>query len=119
MEQSQKFTFARKKSHFVAGLPNRFVPNSVLLLEPRICYPALRVTSMKKLFKIDRFYREFANKIDKFLKKYRFFIFFIFFIFFSKFLSSFVRIFTLAITYRPEMSMAQIKAFNETSPEMK
>ena len=43
MEQSQKFAFARKKYYFVAGLPNRFVPNSVLLFEPRICYPALRV----------------------------------------------------------------------------
>ena len=78
MEQTQKFTFARKKYYFVAGLLNRFVPNSVLLLEPRICYPALRVT---KLFKINRFYREFAIKIYKFLKKYRFFIFLIFFIF--------------------------------------
>ena len=116
MEQSQKFTFARKKYYFVAGLPNRFVPNSVLLLEPRICYPALRITLMKKLFKIHRSYREFAIKIDKFLKKYEFFIFLIFF---PKFLGNFTPPFALAITYRPEMSIAQIKALDEISPEMK
>ena len=79
MELSQKLTFARKKYYFVASLPDRFVPNSVLLLEPRICYPALRVIAIKNLFKINGFYRQFAVKIDIFLKKYRFFTFFHFF----------------------------------------
>ena len=119
MELIQKLTFSRKKYHFVASLPDRFVPNSVLLFEPRICYPALRVTSIENLFQINRFYRKFALKIDNFLQKYRFFIFFIFFIFFPNFLSTFVRIFILAGTYRPEMLIAQIKAFNEISPKMK
>ena len=78
MEQSQKLTFPLKKYHFVASLPDRFVPNTVLLFEPRICHPALRVTTITNLLEINRFYREFAIKIDNFLKKYRFFIFFIF-----------------------------------------
>ena len=44
--------------------------------------------------------------------------FFIFFQFFRKFVLTFVRIFDLAITYRPQMSIAQIDRLNETSPEM-
>ena len=119
MELSQKLAFTPKKYYFVAGLRNRNIPNSVLLFEPRICYPALRVTSIQNLFKINQFYRECAIKIDNFLQKYRFFIFFIYFIFVPKFLSTFIRIFTLAVTYRPEMLIAQIRAFNEISTEMK
>ena len=38
---------------------------------------------------------------------------------FPKFLRNFTSPFTLAITYRPEMSIAQIKALDEISPEMK
>ena len=119
MKLSQKLRFPRKKYYFVASPQDRFVSNSVLLFEPRICYLALRVTSIKNSFRINRFYREFAIKIDIFLQKYRFFIFFHFFHFFSKFFSSFFLIFTLAITYRSEMSIAQIKALNEISPEIK
>ena len=44
--------------------------------------------------------------------------FFTFFTFFRKFLLTFVRIFDLPITYRPQMSIAQIGRLNETSPKM-
>ena len=78
-------------------------------------HPALRVTSIKKLFKINRFYGEFALKIDEIFEIFNFYIF----LFFSKIPSTFVRIFDLAITYRPEMLVAQIDRLNELVPEMK
>ena len=44
MEQSQKLTFQSNCYKNVASPPDEDFPNTVLLFEPRICYPALRVT---------------------------------------------------------------------------
>ena len=80
MEQNQKLTFRSENSQNVASPPDQDFPDTVLLFEPRISYPALRVTKSKKLFKINRFFCKLALKIDKISKK----IDFSFFSLFSK-----------------------------------
>ena len=62
------------------ALSRPICPDTVLLFEPRISYPALRVTKSKKLFKINRFFCKLALKIDENSKK----IDFSFFSLFSK-----------------------------------
>ena len=51
MERDQKFNFLTKNSKNVASLPDQDFPNTVLLFESRISYPALRVTSNNDLLK--------------------------------------------------------------------
>ena len=53
-------------------------PDTVLLFEPRMRYPALRVTAMNFLFRNARFYCKFTVNFDKKFEIFNFFIFFIF-----------------------------------------
>ena len=50
MEQNEKLTFLSKNPKNVASPPDQDFPDTVLLFEPRISNPALRVTLTKKLF---------------------------------------------------------------------
>ena len=52
MEQSQKLTFWSKSYQNVASPPDEDFPDTVLLFEPRISYPALRVTPTEKNYQI-------------------------------------------------------------------
>ena len=54
MELSQKFTFSTKKYRYVANRPEADFPDTVLLFEPRISYPALRVTKINFYLNFDR-----------------------------------------------------------------
>ena len=54
MEQSQKLTFRSKNSQNVASPPDQDFPDTVLLFEPRISHPALRVTLTKKYLKLSQ-----------------------------------------------------------------
>ena len=45
MELDQKLTFSTKKYQYVASPPEAHIPDTVLLFEPRMRHPALRVTS--------------------------------------------------------------------------
>ena len=85
MEQSQKFIFSMKKYQYVASRPEADFPNTVLLFEPRIRYPALRVTVRNFLFKFNRFLKQFAKKIAKKSEKIDFFKIFDFVIFLADF----------------------------------
>ena len=102
MEQIQKFTFASKNSKNVASLPDQDFPDTVLLFEPRISHPALRVTLTKELFKLSD-YGGFSLKFSmKFTKNQFFFFFQIFF----KNLRSFVRILDLDKSIDPKKCFA-------------
>ena len=50
------------------ALRGTICPDTVLLFEPRIDYPALRVTAMKLLFENGRLYCEFTQNLAKKLK---------------------------------------------------
>ena len=101
-------------SQYVVRVPDRVFSDTVLLFESRMRHPALRVTCTKKLFKINWFFHWSATKIDKNWKK----TIFHFFHFFRKIVVTFVRNLTLAITYRPQMSIAHLNRLNEISPKM-
>ena len=55
MELNEFFTFSRKISQYVAKVRDQNIPDTVLLFEPRMSHPALRVTAMKYLFENGRF----------------------------------------------------------------
>ena len=63
MELDQKFTFQTKAYQYVASPPDADISDTVLLFEPRMRHPALRVTPLKKLFKINFFLQ--IKKNDK------------------------------------------------------
>ena len=52
MELDQKLAFLRKRSQFVASLPDQDFPDTVLPFEARISYPSLRVTKIENYLKI-------------------------------------------------------------------
>ena len=85
MELSQKFTFSTKKYQYVASRPGADFPDTVLLFEPRIRHPALRVTARNFLFTFTRFFEQFAKKIAKKSEKIDFFKIFDFVIFLADF----------------------------------
>ena len=96
MEQSQKFNFLTKLYRFVASLPDRYFPDTVLLFKPRMRHPALRVTAIRKYFENKRFFCTIIEENDENLEKNRIFQFFQFYHFFYEIMQTFVRIFTLA-----------------------
>ena len=69
MELNQIFNFPTKNYQNVANLPEEDYPDTVLLFEPRIDYPALRVTAIVFILKMNDFFRYFTIKIEKILKK--------------------------------------------------
>ena len=69
MELNQIFTFLTKNYQNVASPPEEENSDTVLLFEPRISYPALRVTEINFLFRFDRFLKQFAKKIAKKIEK--------------------------------------------------
>ena len=71
-------------------------PDTVLLFEPRMRHPALRVTAIRKYFENKRFFCTIIEENDENLEKYRIFQFFQFYHFFYEIMQTFVRIFTLA-----------------------
>ena len=89
-------------------------PNTVLLFEPRMRHPALRVTFTRNYLKL---IDSFANLFQKLLKIVKN-LDFSFFLFFSKIELTFVRIFDLPITYRPQIWLAQIDRLDETFPKI-
>ena len=89
-------------------------PDTVLLFEPRINYPALRVTRIDFHLKINDFLR-FSYKFSiKFTKNN----FFSIFQFFSKNVQNFVRAKDLAIIYRPRRYLAQNHRWNLLYPKI-
>ena len=115
MEQSQKFTFALKRSRFVASPPNYDLPWHRITLEPRMSYPALRVTRINFHLKISVFF-SFSLKFSmKFIENQIFSNFSIF----SKNVQNFVRTFDPAIIYRPRRYLAQNHRWNLLYPEIK
>ena len=89
MELTQKLTFSTKFYQYVASLPDADIPDTVLLFEPRMNHPALRVTRINFFFEINRFLRKFTKKMDEKLRKNNFFKFSIFYIFLCKLFSDF------------------------------
>ena len=79
MELLQKLTFSTKNYRFVASLPDRVFSYLVLLFESRMRHPALRVTSINKLFQINRFDGKFPEKLMKMCSKLDFSLFSFFF----------------------------------------
>ena len=53
MELNEFFTFSRKISQYVAKVRDQNIPDTVLLFEPRMRYPALRVIA--KIFYLEMF----------------------------------------------------------------
>ena len=100
MELDQKSIFQTKISQYVASPLDADISDTVLLFEPRMSHPALRVTRMKNRFSIERFLLIYLSLFNQIHEKSIFFHFFHFFQFFSKNVKKFVRIFDLAITYR-------------------
>ena len=78
-------------------------------------HPALRVTAMKNLFKINRFLRKILTKSIKIDKNAMFH----FFHFFRKNVLTFVRIIRLAITYRRQRDLARNLRIDLKFPEIK
>ena len=78
-------------------------------------HPALRVTAMKNLFKINRFLRKLLTKSIKIDKN----AIFHFFSFFRKNVLTFVRIIRLAITYRRQRDLARNLRSDLKFPEIK
>ena len=115
MELLQKLTFLPKIYQFVASPPDRVDPYSVLLFEPRMNHPALRVTAMKKLSKTNRFIRKLLTKSIKIDKN----AIFHFFHFFRKNVLTFFRIIRLAITYRRRRHLARNIRSDLKFPEIK
>ena len=70
------------------ALSGTICPYTVLLFEPRISYPALRVTLINFLFRFGRFLQQLAKKFAKKIEKIKFFKFSNFVIFFPKFFES-------------------------------
>ena len=79
MELDQKLAFLPKSSQNVASHPDQDFPDTVLLFEPRISYPALRVTRMKNYSKLNDFFRLQPEIFNEIPEKSNFFTFFIFF----------------------------------------
>ena len=78
-EAESKIDISPKNSQNVASPPDQDFPDTVLLFEPRISHPALRVTLTKKIFKIKRRFGKFIKKTCKKFEKTIFFTFSIFF----------------------------------------
>ena len=115
MKLDQKLTFSTKNYQYVASPSDANISDTVLLFEPRMRHPALRVIFVYKYLK----FLYFCFKVCEKIEKIDFFKIFNFVIFFGLRCANFFRIFTLAITYRPEMLIAQIDRLNELSPKMK
>ena len=111
-----------KKSKFLLNmlqaLSVTICSDTVLLFEPRMSHPALRVTRMKNWFSIERFLLIFLSIFNQIHEKSIFFTFFTFFIFFSKNVKKFVRIFDLAITYRRTRDPRQINHSKKLFPNI-
>ena len=56
MKLDQKLTFQTKEYQYVASPLDVDISDTVLLFEPRMSHPALRVTVSKNLFKNQRFF---------------------------------------------------------------
>ena len=117
MERDQKFNFLTKNSQNVASLPDQDFPNTVLLFESRISYPALRVTSNNNLFEMSQFFWFSLEFSIKFTKN-QFFSLFLRFSLFRKFLRSDFLNFNLEIIYRGELWIAHVKAYTLLCPEI-
>ena len=119
MELDQKLTFQTKIYQYVASPLDADISDTVLLFEPRMSHPALRVTRMKNRFSIERFLLIFLSIFHQIHEKSIFFhFFFLFSFFFSKNVKKFVRIFDLAITYRRTRDPRQINHSEKLSPEI-
>ena len=90
-------------------------PDTVLLFEPRINYPALRVTRIHFHLKINDFLSFSLTFSMKFIENQIFSIFSIF----SKNVQNFVTAKDLAIIYRPRRYLAQNHRWNLLYPEIK
>ena len=101
------------------ALSGPICPDTVLLFEPRISYPALRVTEINFLFRFDRFLKQFVKKIAKKIEKIEFFKFSNFVIFFPEIFRIFFRSFDLAITYREFWNLAQKIRHDSLYPKIK
>ena len=115
MKLNEFFTFSRKIYQYVAKVRDQNIPDTVLLFEPRMSHPALRVTAT-------HFFWDAIDIIANFplnLMKSRKISIFSFFSLFSKILPVFILPFIPVITYRPKMLIAHSKAFNEISTEIK
>ena len=114
MELDQKLTFSTKNYQYVASPPDVYFSDTVLLFEPRMRHPALRVTVTKNLFKINVFLRSSLKFSIKFDKNSIFSLFSLF----SKICENFVRIFDLAIMYRRTRDPHQIHRSKKLSPKI-
>ena len=114
MELNEFFTFSQKISEYVAKVRDQNIPDTVLLFEPRMRHPALRVTVINFFLKLIAFYVNLLIKLMKISKKSIFSNFRIF----TFFCSIYVRVFDLAISYRPKPDLAQIIKHTLLFPEI-
>ena len=76
MELNEFFIFLRKISEYVAKVRDQNIPDTVLLFEPRMSHPALRVIEISFLFRFGFLFLEIFIENFKKMKKLNFFKFF-------------------------------------------